>query len=354
MIPVIDISPDVDSPAGAQVAAAIGRACREIGFFQVVGHGVPAAVIDSAYAAVARFLAWPTEEKARLEHPHPFRGWSSHRRVGCDTDMQRFQACAVPSAAEAAALGVEERYLDYFQLCPWPDDVAFQEAFSAHFAAVRAVGRTLMSYFAVTLGLPSDYFAPALRHDVSDMAANHYHRADPADPADPTDPTGPADPIAADAHPVEAADLDTIDIVLPEHADSGMLTLLHQRGDYDGLQVRLLDGEVLTVPVRDDALVVNVGLLMSRWTNDQFLATRHRVAVPPRPGMTRTSLTTFCYPAVDTVIEPLATCVGADGPHYGPVTPYGWEAQYLAAQAAQYAANGELTPRVPLAPRQRG
>jgi isopenicillin N synthase-like dioxygenase len=61
---------------------------------------------------------------------------------------------------------------------------------------------------------------------------------------------------------------------------------------------------------------------MSRWTNDHWPATRHRVVASAVPGHQRTTLTTFHMPALTTTIAPLAKFVGADGPHYEPLTAY--------------------------------
>jgi isopenicillin N synthase-like dioxygenase len=116
-------------------------------------------------------------------------------------------------------------------------------------------------------------------------------------------------------------------VLFAEHSDGNTLTILHQRGDYEGLQVQRLDGagEWIAVPVRDDAFVINVGELMTHWTNDHWPATRHRVVAAADPDAARTTLTTFHMPALDAVVEPIARWVGADGPHYAPVNSYDWE-----------------------------
>ena len=70
----------------------------------------------------------------------------------------------------------------------------------------------------------------------------------------------------------------------------------------------------------DNALVINVGELMTRWTNDHWPSTRHRVVPAQGPNDSRTTLTTFHLPALDAVVAPLEVCVGDNDPHYGPVT----------------------------------
>ena len=69
-IPVIDVSPLAGDDAAARraVAAEVGAACRDIGFFAITGHGVPAAVVDGTFAASADFFAQPMAAKQALAY----------------------------------------------------------------------------------------------------------------------------------------------------------------------------------------------------------------------------------------------------------------------------------------------
>ena len=93
----------------------------------------------------------------------------------------------------------------------------------------------------------------------------------------------------------------------------------------------------------DNALVINVGELMTRWTNDHWSSTRHRVVPAQGPNDSRTTLTTFHMPALDAVIAPLEVCVGDNDPHYGPVTPYECERDFMARNSMRRAL--EVDPR---------
>src|SRR5208337_5327500 len=64
-LPIIDLSAwsDGDQAASATVAAKIGAACRDVGFFYVVGHGVPTTLMDEAFAQSRRFFALPLADK---------------------------------------------------------------------------------------------------------------------------------------------------------------------------------------------------------------------------------------------------------------------------------------------------
>ncbi|MBL7517936.1 isopenicillin N synthase family oxygenase, partial [Frankia sp. CNm7] len=258
-IPVIDIGPFL---AGADPAAAVERiahACSTVSFLHVVGHGIAPETFDAVYRANDALLALPEAERDLLASPdrHPFRGLTTMRSPDGAPLVHRFQVCHYDDPPAAATAGVPARYVDYFARNVWPEQVAgLRAAVLACFAEMRRVGDTLMELFARALGLAPDYFAPMLTHPVSDLAVNGY----------------PAQPPRESAEPA---------LTFLEHTDSGMLTLLHQRGDYPGLQVQDLDGAWITVPLDPDALVINIGDLMSRWTNDRWPSTRHRVVAAP-------------------------------------------------------------------------
>jgi len=298
-----------------------------LSFLQVVGHGITSATLDGAYHAMETLLTLSEAERDALASPdrHPFRGLSTMVSADGTPRCHRFQVCNYDDPVAAAADGVPAQYRTYFARNVWPRQIpGLQAAVLACFAEMRRVGDTLMELFARALGLAPGHFTPVLTHPVSDFAINSY----PARPASNADAHADISLGAATGRgPGPSAEPA---ITFQEHSDSGMLTVLHQRGDYAGLQVQDLDGAWITVPVREDALVINIGDLMSRWTNDRWPSTRHRVVAAQDPAATRASLATFHLPNVDTVVAPLAALVGEEGPRYEPVTPYVWEQMFLA------------------------
>ncbi|ADP79431.1 isopenicillin N synthase family dioxygenase [Pseudofrankia inefficax] len=311
-IPVIDLGPFLAGADPTPVVERIAQVCSSVSFLQVVGHGIAPEAFDAVYRANDALLALPDAEKAQLGSPdgHPWRGLSTMRSPEGSPLVHRFQVCNYEDAATALAAGVPSRYGDYFARNVWPEQVeGLRASVLRCLAEMKRVGDALMELFARALGLPPEHFAPMLTHPVSDLAVNTY----PAQPArDSTEPS----------------------LTFREHTDSGMLTVLHQRGDYAGLQVQGLDDAWVTVPIDPAALVINIGDLMSRWTNDRWPSTRHRVVAAADTTSTRASIATFHLPNVDTVIAPLEPFVGPDGPHYEPVTPYVWEAMFLARYRA--------------------
>jgi isopenicillin N synthase-like dioxygenase len=305
VIPVVDVAEHLAGGDSTRAASEIEAAIIDVGFFQIVGHGVERGYLDAVYEAVAAMSALPAAVKERLLSPsgHPYRGLHLKRDEAGVVRQERFLATRYDDPAEAIANGVAPELADFFDPNVWPSEVpALRTAVRDLFVQSQDLGGRMMDLFALALGLEHDYFADLIEPNASSFAANIYPaRRRPLD----VDPT----------------------VLFAEHSDGNTLTILHQRGDYEGLEVQRIDaeGEWIPVPVDEDAFVINVGELMTRWTNDHWPATKHRVVASPDPQASRTTLTTFHMPALDTVVAPLQGWVGADGPHYEPVNGYEWE-----------------------------
>jgi isopenicillin N synthase-like dioxygenase len=101
------------------------------------------------------------------------------------------------------------------------------------------------------------------------------------------------------------------------HTDYGCITLLWQ-DDVSGLQVKELGGERwIDAPPIPDTLVVNVGDLLARWSNDRFRSTQHRVV--NRSGRERYSIATFYDPSYGAIVDPCELGLGGAAPLYAPV-----------------------------------
>ena len=101
------------------------------------------------------------------------------------------------------------------------------------------------------------------------------------------------------------------------HTDYGTLTILRLDAE-PGLQVQTPDGSWADVEAPDGALVVNIGDLMQRWSNDRWRSTMHRVVVPPGRQDQRRLTMPFFYNAN---WDPRVECIVADGtsPRHEPV-----------------------------------
>ena len=150
-----------------------------------------------------------------------------------------------------------------------------------------------MGLYAQALGLPPGGFDDSMRHPHCTLRLLHY-------------PPQPATPAPGQ-------------IGCGAHTDWGALTLLAQ-DDAGGLQVCLPDGQWLDVPPRPDALIVNAGDMMPRWTNDRWRSSLHRV-INRHAGRDRWSIAYFFDLDPEAQIAPLPGCVSAERPaRYAPIT----------------------------------
>lgn len=304
-VPVIDISGFLSGADLATAPRAIDEAARTSGFFQITGHGITPVQINEVYEVAYRLDALPRDVKETLRSPsgHPFRGLMTNYGPDGKVCSEGYTISRFDSPADAEAHGVDPALSNYFDVNVWPPVDDFESVMRAWSASMRELGRNMMRAFAVGLGLPLDYFDRFTELDATTSTIRSY---------------------PARLGPLEH----TPTVIFDEHFDGGMLTMLHQRGTYAGLEVKTFDGNWFPVPVHDDALVINMGELMTRWTNGRWPATRHRVIASTDPEGYRYTLPTFFNVAVDTVIEPLST-TSDDGPGFEPVTVYQWFGRHL-------------------------
>jgi isopenicillin N synthase-like dioxygenase len=304
-VPTIDISAAMDGRDDTALVDAIREVMTDVGFLQITGHGVPAALIDAAHDSIQAIDDLPLAQRRALMRPRKESRGVFEQFADDGHLLQRgYQFIPYDTLEEAEAAGAVFGHPDYFPPNVWPDDGgAFRQLWKEYGARTRPVAATLMSLFARALGVDADHFEPIFAHDVTLFSANWY-------------PKQPAQALGER-------------ILLQAHPDSGVLALLHQRGNYDGLQVIDRDGDWSTVPADPDAYVINIGHLMSRWTNGRWPATIHRVLAGDSPEHFRSSIAMFFLPGLDEVIAPLPTMIGAEGPLFEPITAYDWQQEFM-------------------------
>lgn len=305
-VPIIDLSPwyGEDHSARTAVASQVARACEEIGFLTVTGHGVPDNVIDGCYGTARQFFELPLAEKLRWEQPSPdqVRGYSA---VGAEGLSYSLDEVSPGDLKESFSVGPPDVPDEPYYTCDeagahfapnlWPDrPVGFRPAWERYFQAMAGLSGTIMETFAMALGLPTDFFADKIDRHISMLRVLNY----PDQPDEPLDGQ-----LRAGAH-----------------SDYGSLTILRQEAAPGGLQVRDSGGRWVDVPAVPGALVVNIGDLMMQWTNDRWVSTMHRVVNPPRDvrgSSRRISVVFFHQPNYDTVVSSLDRTAPAK---YEPIT----------------------------------
>jgi isopenicillin N synthase-like dioxygenase len=327
-VPAVDISPYVrggDAVARARVAAQIDAACRTVGFIQILGHGVAGSVTTGLAEAMDAFFALPLEAKKTYRCPPqvnrgytPPKAESLSLTVGVDYARMNdfFEAFNVGVPASAYP-GLDLPATDYADNI-WPAGAGdFAGQVLAYFAEAGRVARTLTRIFADALGLPAGFFEGYTDHSLDVLRMNNYALPEGTD--------------------VGGGDL----IGMSEHTDFGIVTVLWA-DQVAGLQV--LDGDGVWHDVRPDdgALLVNLGDLTARWTNERWLSTMHRVKPPIVDGtiQRRRSAAYFHDGNIDATIATLPVCL-ADGeaPRYAPITV----AEHIRAKLAGSRA-GQLNP----------
>ncbi|BBY27233.1 isopenicillin N synthase family dioxygenase [Mycolicibacterium sediminis] len=307
-VPAIDITPWVvggDDSAKYAVATAVDDACRRVGFMQILGHGIPARTLDGLATAMDQFFGLSAETKNEYRVPAN-RGYSPPKSESLSLSLGVESATRMNDFFEAFNVGVEARSytglaLDEadYGINVWPDQVpSFQPAVLEYFADAGRVARTLTQIFCVALGLEPGYFERITDHSVDVLRMNNY------------------------ALPEGTVTLDGDLTGMGEHTDFGIVTVLWA-DQVAGLQVLDTDGHWHDVAPVDGALLVNLGDLTARITNDQWMSTLHRVKPPIVDGTIkrRRSAAFFHDGNVDAVISTAPGYLDADaGMAYEPIT----------------------------------
>lgn len=310
-IPVIDIAPFLaGTPEGiAEVGEQMNRACTEIGFFQIVGHGVPDEQIQRVYDVAKAFFARTDDEKADAAQPAPdqVRGWSAVGKEGLSYSLDEEAPGDLKEKMDMGPFDID-RSDPYFtgddagpHFAPnvWPSEPeGMQDTWEEYFATMSELARQLMRIFAVGLELPIDFFEDKIDRHISMFRALNY-------------PSQEEEPLPGQLR-------------AGAHSDYGSLTIVRQEDRPGGLQVQTKSGEWADVPALPGAFVVNIGDLMAEWTNDRWVSTMHRVVNPPREvagDSQRISLVYFHQPNYDAMVECLPTVLEpGEEPKYAPIS----------------------------------
>lgn len=294
-VPVIDIGRfrDGTDDDRRRIGADIDRACREIGFFTIVGHGVDDEVTSAIHREALAFFDLPLADRMAVAMPEPGYPYG-YSPVSAESLSRSIGGTAPPDLKETFNLGpidapprpLEEMEDEYERAvyAPnlWPDARAsFRPVTEAYYRCMVDLSGLVMEAFAVALGLDRQAFAPFIDEHGSALRLAHY----PALDGEPT-----PGQLRAGAH-----------------TDYGTLTILWTDGE-PGLQVLAATGEWLDVEPVDGGLIVNIGDLMQRWTNDRWRSTMHRVVATGSPGR-RLSIPFFHNANWDAPVE----CIVADG-----------------------------------------
>jgi len=284
-IPVVDLAEFLsgDPARKQQFAQDLGKAYEEVGFVAVKNHGVPDDLIADLYKYVQQFFALPTEQKLQYEIPELAgqRGYTSFGREhakGFDApDLKEFfqYGQTIHDGEE-----VGEYYPENVQVREVPE---FNPTLESAYRNFEKSGTALLQAIALYLGLDEHYFDQYVHNGNSILRAIHYP------------------PISSEPKSAIRAE---------QHEDINLITLL-VGASADGLEILTKQGEWVGVTSLPEQIVVNVGDMLQRFSNNRLRSTTHRVVNPPRElwGTSRFSIPFFLHPKSSMSLACLESCI---------------------------------------------
>lgn len=276
-IPVIDISliQGHSDAMSQRVRQQLCEAAERNGFFYVAGHGVDTEIINSTFVAAKRFFSLPAKQKASVKMSGTHRGFLP---IG-ESTMEGYSSA---DRKESFIWGVDER-LDEPQsdtenqlIAPnrWPNEPAeMREVLNVFFEEVHTCASKILRALALSIGESADIFTRNFNRPTSRGSLIYY----------------PTNEQAIGQYGVSP------------HSDFGCLSMLLQGAP--GLSAQLSDGQWHEIEPIPDTFVVNIGDLLSRWTNGRFRSIPH--CVVNKSSAARYSLVVFVDPDSQTVIDPI-------------------------------------------------
>ena len=262
-IPLIDLSacaPHNDAERAA--VRKIDRACRDVGFFTVCGHGIDRKVIEDAHEALKQFFRRPLAEKMKCKLESGF--------TISAAEYTPYGYSALLEENAFAYMGQPGRPSDYVEKfsagrlilndeepLPFPDDEQgkdLRQKLRSYYISCEDLAAQVSELLSIALDLPRGFFASC------------------SDKAD--------DSMRGHIYPSFSAALAN-DQGMGQHTDGTLITLLTHTAP--GIQVRTRDGEWITPSFRlPDYFIINIGDLLAHWTSNQYVSTPHRAVLGER------------------------------------------------------------------------
>jgi isopenicillin N synthase-like dioxygenase len=268
----------------------LGQSFERYGFAVIADHGIPTELIARAEAKAKAFFALPDEVKRAYKVG--VGGARGYTPFGIETakgathfDLKEFWHVG-------RELPPGHRFGDSMAPNVWPAEVeSFRDTFLELYDTFDRTGLRILEAIARHLGLAPDYFEDTVRDGNSVLRLLHYP---------PVPKEGPN--VRAGAH----EDINTITLLLG--------------AEEAGLQLLDRDGDWLPITSKEGELVVNIGDMLQRLTNNVLRSTTHRVVNPPpeRRGFSRYSMPFFLHFRSDFLIETLPDCISAERPNLYP------------------------------------
>lgn len=295
-IPSVDLSDFVHGNAEQKkkFVDELGKAYTEIGFVAVKGHFLSDALSEKLYKNVQAFFDLPIAEKQKYEIPNLAgqRGYTGfgkeHAKGRSEGDLKEFWQFGQWIENDSP---LKAEYPDNVAISEFPDfNVLGKEAYKR----LEETGKYMLRAISLYIGLDEFYFDNKIENGNSILRAIHY-------------PPITHEPNSA----VRSA----------EHEDINLITLL-MGASAEGLEVLNKQNQWVGITALPNQLVVNVGDMLQRLTNNVLKSTTHRVVNPPKEkwGTPRYSIPFFLHPVSNMKLDCLPQCITANNPiQYEPI-----------------------------------
>lgn len=289
-IPSVDLRDYLsDDPAKKQkFIDEIGKAYEEIGFVALKGHFLSDELVDNLYAEIRKFFNLPQEVKDKYEIPGigGQRGYTSfgkeHAKGRKEGDLKEFWHFGQYVEGDAKW---EAEYPPNVEVKELPE---FNEVGKETYQMLEKTAKYVLRALALHLHLEETYFDKYIKNGNSILRPIHY----------PPITSEPKNAVRAAAH-----------------GDINLITLL-MGAQGKGLQVQNHNGDWIDAIAEPDELMINVGDMLSRHTNNKLKSTIHQVVNPPRElwGTSRYSIPFFMHPISSMPLDCLENCIDEDHP----------------------------------------
>jgi isopenicillin N synthase-like dioxygenase len=286
-IPTLDMSPYLKGEPGGRerVAAHLKEISETIGFFYLTGHSIPDDLQKQVFEQSKRFHSLPEEVKNRI----PLVDVDTHK-TGYQGGGEERSNRANVNIIKDAKTNLYSKFTVIRETDPkvernvWPENLpGFKEVVVKYHAAVEKLGRQFLPLWATALNLPLDYFDKYFEIPHVNLSLLLYP---------------------------PQKNIGNRQYGIAPHTDNSMMTFL--QANASGNAVRMPSGHWRLVELSQDRLLINTGNLLVRWTNGQFLSTKHRVI--NTNTFDRYAIPVFWGPSADALIEVLPTCQGPNNP----------------------------------------
>ncbi|TLF45020.1 isopenicillin N synthase family dioxygenase [Maribacter aurantiacus] len=266
----------------------IGAAFENIGFVALSGHFLSDTLVEDLYSEIKKFFNLPQEikDKYEIDGIGGQRGYTSfgkeHAKGRKEGDLKEFWHFG-QYVEDSPKL--KEEYPDNVTVDELP---IFNEVGKETYKMLEKTAKYVLRALAIHLGLNEDYFDEYIKNGNSILRPIHY----------PPITSEPKNAVRAAAH----GDINLITLLMGAHGK--------------GLQVQNHKGEWVDAIAKPDELMINVGDMLSRLSNNKLKSTIHQVVNPPRElwGTSRYSVPFFMHPISEMPLNCLENCIDKEHP----------------------------------------